>query len=192
MTTNQNDKKHKVRDYRELPFAYQDKPALRYMRQQWLDKKISTDDFRNLRNIYCALTEIASNKSCQMIDAPNKSLLLYSGLKDWRTIKKCLNKLEEWAFIAVTKIRGEDAKFKPRTITLLSVLHLTQNGSQPTSKADRHGKPTASDAGDKEVNGFKEIKDIYKESNGRTENLRKIQEMKADLLSKMSIKNKWN
>lgn len=89
---------HKVRDYRELPFAYQDKPALRYMRQQ-LDKQISTDDFRNLRNIYMALTEIASNKASQTIDAPNRTLLTYSGLKDWRTIKKALkdSRLGRWS-----------------------------------------------------------------------------------------------
>ena len=112
-----SDKKYKVRDYREAPFAYQDKPALRFMRQQWLDKRVSDDAYRNLRNVYCALTEIASNKASQTIEASNRTLRLYCGLKDWRTIKKCLDKLEEWAFVAITKIRGDDAKFKPRSIT---------------------------------------------------------------------------
>jgi hypothetical protein len=98
MTQYQNQtNQHKVRDYRELPFAYQDKPALRYMRQQWLDKQISTDDFRNLRNIYMALTEIASNKASQTIDAPNKMLLTYSGKKSCERSKGALNKLEAWA-----------------------------------------------------------------------------------------------
>ena len=180
---------HKVRDYRELPFAYQDKPALRYMRQQWLDKQISTDDFRNLRNIYMALTEIASNKASQTIDAPNRTLLTYSGLKDWRTIKRCLNKLEAWAFISTTKTRGEDARFKPRCITLLSVLHLTQNGNQSASKAGRHGKHNASDAEVIEGNGFKEIKDIYKEVNGQNQ-IKKLNEMKAGLIAKMTLRGK--
>lgn len=185
---NQQTSQHKVRDYRELPFAYQDKLALRYMRQQWLDKKISTDDFRNLRNIYMALTEIASNKASQTIDAPNKMLLIYSGLKDWRTIKRCLNKLEAWAFISTTKTRGKDAKFKPRCITLLSVLHLKQNGNQSTSKAGRHDKPTASHAGDIEVKGLKEINENIKEDNSRSKNLKLLAEARAKLLSKMSIK----
>src|SRR3989344_7147307 len=124
MTMYPSDKKHKVRDYREAPFAYQDKPALRYMRQQWLDKRVSDDAYRNLRNVYCALTEIASNKASQTIEASNRTLLIYSGLKDWRTIKKCLAKLEEWSFIAITKTRGEDAKFKHQRITLLYDIHM--------------------------------------------------------------------
>ena len=183
-----NQTNQKVRDYREAPFAYQDKPALRYMRQKWLDKKISIDDYRNLRNIYMALTEIASNKASQTIEASNKMLLVYSGLKDWRTIKKCLDKLEEWAFIAITKSRGEDAKFKPRNITLLSVLHLTQNGSQSAYKAGRHTKQTAWDGDDIEVKGLKEIKENYKEINGRNQ-IKKLNDMKAGLVAKMSMKN---
>ena len=188
MTMNQNDKKHKVRDYREAPFAYQDKPALRYMRQQWIDKHVSDDAYRNLRNVYCALTEIASNKASQTIEASNKTLRIYSGLKDWRTIKKCLDKLEEWTFIVITKTRGEDAKFKPRGITLLSVLHLTQNGNQSTSKAGRQGKQTAWDGDDIEVKGLKEIKENYKEVNGQNQ-IKKLNEMKAGLIAKMTLKD---
>lgn len=190
MTMNQQNKNHKVRDYREAPFAYQDKPALRYMRKQWLDKHISDDAYRNLRNVYCALTEIASNKASQTIEASNKTLLTYSGLKDWRTIKKCLSKLEEWYFIAIAKVRGEDARFKPRSITLLSVLHLMQDGSQSASKTDRLGKQTASDAGVIEVKGLKEIKENYKENNGGSQKLQEIRRMKADLLDKMTMRGK--
>lgn len=185
---NQNDKKHKVRDYREAPFAYQDKPALRYMRQQWIDQHVSDDAYRNLRNVYCALTEIASNKASQTIEASNKTLRVYSGLKDWRTIKKCLDKLEEWTFIAITKTRGEDAKFKPRGITLLSVLHLTQNGNQSTSKAGRQGKQTAWDGDDIEAKGLKEIKENNKEINDRNQ-IKKINEMRAGLIAKMTMKD---
>ncbi len=188
MTMNLNDKKHKVRDYRETPFAYQDKPALRYMRQQWIDKHVSDDAYRNLRNVYCALTEIASNKASQTIEASNKTLRIYSGLKDWRTIKKCLDKLEEWTFIAITKTRGEDAKFKPRGITLLSVLHLTQNGNQSASKAGRHGKQSAYDGDDIEVKDLKEIKENYKEVNGRNQ-IKKLNEMKAGLIAKMTMRD---
>jgi hypothetical protein len=190
MTQYPSDKPHKIRDYRELPFAYQDKPALRYMRQQWLDKHISIDAYRNLRNMYLALTEIASNKASQTIEASNKTLLIYSGLKDWRTIKNCLSKLEEWAFIAITKTRGEDAKFKPRGITLLSVLHLTQGGNQSASKAGRHSTQTASDAEDIEGKGLKEIKDIYKENIARSKNLKLLAEARAKLVDKMSIPKK--
>lgn len=186
---NQSDKKHKVRDYREMPFAYQDKPAFRYMRDERYAGRISDDMFRNLRTIYVALTEIASDRANQTTEASNKMLQIYSGLKDWRTIKKCLDKLEEWAFIAITKTRGEDAKFKPRSIMLLSVLHLTQNGSQSASNTSRHGKQTAWDAGDKEAKGLKEIKENYKEVNGGSENLQKIRRMKADLVAKMSMKS---
>ena len=189
MTQYPSDKPHKIRDYRELPFAYQDKPALRYMRQQWLDKHISIDAYRNLRNMYLALTEIASNKASQTIEASNKTLLIYSGLKDWRTIKNCLSKLEEWAFIAITKTRGEDAKFKPRGITLLSVLHLTQGGNQSASKAGRHSTQTASGAEDIEGNGLKEIKENNKEINGRSKNLKLLSEARAKLVAKMSIPN---
>ena len=189
MTQYPSDKPHKIRDYRELPFAYQDKPALRYMRQQWLDKHISIDAYRNLRNMYLALTEIASNKASQTIEASNKTLLIYSGLKDWRTIKNCLSKLEEWAFIAITKTRGEDAKFKPRGITLLSVLHLTQGGNQSASKAGRHSTQTASDAEDIEAKGLKEIKENNKEINGRSKNLKLLAEARAKLVAKMSIPN---
>lgn len=189
MTQYPSDKPHKIRDYRELPFAYQDKPALRYMRQQWLDKHISIDAYRNLRNMYLALTEIASNKASQTIEASNKTLLIYSGLKDWRTIKNCLSKLEEWAFIAITKTRGEDAKFKPRGITLLSVLHLTQGGNQSASKAGRHSTQTASGAEDIEGNGLKEIKENNKENNGRSKNLKLLAEARAKLVNKMSIPN---
>lgn len=185
---NPNDKKHKVRDYREAPFAYQDKPALRYMRQQWIDQHVSDDAYRNLRNVYCALTEIASNKASQTIEASNKTLRIYSGLKDWRTIKKCLDKLEEWTFIAITKTRGEDAKFKPRGITLLSVLHLTQNGNQSAHKAGRHGKQSAYDGDDLEVKDLKEIKENYKEVNGRNQ-IKRINEMKAGLIAKMSMRD---
>ena len=187
MTQYPSDKPHKIRDYRELPFAYQDKPALRYMRQQWLDKHISIDAYRNLRNMYLALTEIASNKASQTIEASNKTLLIYSGLKDWRTIKNCLSKLEEWAFIAITKTRGEDAKFKPRGITLLSVLHLTQGGNQSASKAGRHSTQTASGAEDIEDKGLKEIKENNKEINGRSKNLKLLAEARAKLVAKMSI-----
>lgn len=181
-----NGKKQKIRDYREAPFAYQDKPALRFMRQQWFDKCVSDDAYRNLRNVYCALTEIASNKASQTIEASNKTLLRYSGLKDWRTIKKCLGKLEEWSFIAITKTRGDDAKFKPRSITLLSVLHLTQDGSRSAQNAGRHGMQTAWDAEDIEAKGLKEIKENNKEINGRNQ-IKKINEMKADLVAKMSF-----
>ena len=191
MTQYPSDKPHKIRDYRELPFAYQDKPALRYMRQQWLDKHISIDAYRNLRNMYLALTEIASNKASQTIEASNKTLLIYSGLKDWRTIKNCLSKLEEWAFIAITKTRGEDAKFKPRGITLLSVLHLTQGGNQSASKAGRHSTQTASGAEDIEGNGLKEIKENNKEINGRSKNLKLLAEARAKLVAKMTLQNKW-
>ncbi|MFA7000300.1 MAG: hypothetical protein WC241_04270 [Candidatus Paceibacterota bacterium] len=163
------------------------------MRQQWLDKHVSDDAYRNLRNVYCALTEIASNKASQVIEASNKMLRIYSGLKDWRTIKKCLDKLEEWAFIAITKTRGEDAKFKPRSITLLSVLHLKQNGNQSTSKAGRQGKQTAWDGDDIEVKGLKEIKENYKEVNVRSKNLKLLAEARAKLVDKMSIPtNKQN
>ena len=190
MTMNQSDKKHKVRDYREAPFAYQDKPALRYMRQEWLDKRVSDDAYRNLRNVYCALTEIASNKASQTIEASNKILRIYSGLKDWRTIKKCLDKLEEWAFVAITKTRGEDAKFKARSIMLLSVLHLKQDGGRSTRNAGRHDTHTASDGDDIEAKGLKEIKENYKEINARSENVKKIQEMKASLVAKMTMKDR--
>lgn len=183
-----SDKKHKVRDYREVPFAYQDKPAFRYMRTELRLKHISDDMFRNLRTMYVALTEIASDRASQNIEASNKILQIYSGLKDWRTIKKCLDKLEEWTFIAITKTRGEDAKFKPRGITLLSVLHLTQNGNQSASKAGRQGKQTAWDGDDIEVKGLKEIKENYKEINGRSEKLKSIAQARAELLRKMSIK----
>ncbi|MEI8174413.1 MAG: hypothetical protein WCG28_00510 [bacterium] len=159
---------------------------MRYMRQQWLDKHVSDDAYRNLRNVYCALTEIASNKASQTVEASNKTLRIYSGLKDWRTIKKCLDKLEEWSFIAITKTRGEDAKFKPRSITLLSVLHLTQNGNQSTSKAGQQGKQTAYDGDDIEVNGLKEIKENYKEINGQNQ-IKKLNEMKAGLIAKMTL-----
>lgn len=189
MTMNQQNKNHKVRDYREMPFAYQDKPALRYMRDERYAGRISADMFRNLRTMYVALTELASDKASQVIEAPNKKLLTYSGLKDWRTIKKCLDKLEEWSFIAVTKVRGENARFKPRTIMLLSVLHLAQNGRRSASDASRHGKQSAPDGGDIEVKGLKEIKENYKENNGGSENLRKIQQMKTDLVAKMSMKS---
>ena len=182
-----SDKKHKVRDYREAPFAYQDKPALRYMRQQWLDKHVSDDAYRNLRNVYCALTEIASNKASQTIEASNKILRIYSGLKDWRTIKKCLDKLEEWSFVAITKTRGEDAKFKPRSITLLSILHLKQDGGRSARNASRHETHTASDGDDIEAKGLKEIKENYKEVNGKNQ-IKKINEMKANLISKMTLK----
>lgn len=189
MTMNQSDKKHKVRDYREAPFAYQDKPALRYMRQQWLDKRIGVDAYRNLRNVYCALTEIASNKASQTIEASNRTLLLYSGLKDWRTIKKCLDKLEEWSFVAITKTRGEDAKFKPRSIMLLSVLHLAQDGGRSARNAEQHGTHTAPDGDDIEAKGLKEIKENYKEVNGRNQ-IKKLNEMKAGLIAKMTLRGK--
>jgi len=186
MTMYPSDKKYKVRDYREAPFAYQDKPALRFMRQQWLDKRVSDDAYRNLRNVYCALTEIASNKASQTIEASNRTLRLYCGLKDWRTIKKCLDKLEEWAFVAITKIRGEDAKFKPRSITLLSILHLKQDGGRSARNAGRHDTHTASDGDDIEAKGLKEIKENYKEVNGGNQ-IKKINEMKANLVAKMSF-----
>jgi hypothetical protein len=193
MTQYPSDKPHKVRDYREAPFAYQDKPALRYMRQQWLDKHVSDDAYRNLRNVYCALTEIASNKASQTIEASNKTLRVYSGLKDWRTIKNCLSKLEDWAFIAITKTRGEDAKFKPRCITLLSVLHLTQNGNKSASKAGRRSTQIASDAEDIKGKGLKEIKENYKEINARSKNLKLLAEARAKLVARMSIPvNKQN
>jgi hypothetical protein len=183
---NQSDKKHKVRDYREAPFAYQDKPALRYMRQQWLDQRIGVDAYRNIRNVYCALTEIASNKASQTIEASNKILRIYSGLKDWRTIKKCLDKLEEWTFIAIAKTRGDDAKFKPRSITLLSVLHLAQDGGRSARNAGQHGTHTAPDGDDIEAKGLKEFKENYKEINGRNQ-IKKINEMKETLVAKMSF-----
>ena len=191
MTMNQNDKKHKVRDYREVPFAYQDKPALRFMRIERKAKRINDDMFRNLRTMYMALTEIASDRASQSVEASNVILQIYSSLKDWRTIKKCLDKLEEWAFIAVTKTRGEDAKFKPRSITLLSVLHLVSVGSQSASKAGRQGKLTAYDGDDIEVKDLKEIKENNKEVNGRSEKLKSITEAKDRLISKMSMKDNF-
>ena len=188
MNPNQNDKKHKVRDYREVPFAYQDKPALRYMRTQRKNRQINDEMFRNLRTMYMALTEIASDRASQSVEASNVILQIYSGLKDWRTIKKCLDKLEEWAFISITKTRGEDARFKPRSITLLSVLHLAQDGSQSAYKAGRQGKQTAWNGDDIEAKGLKEIKENKKEINGRSEKLKSISEARAELLRKMSIK----
>lgn len=186
MTMNPNNKKHKVRDYREVPFAYQDKPAFRYMRTELRLKHISDDMFRNLRTMYVALTEIASDRANQNIEAPNGLLRVYSGLKDWRTIKKCLDKLEEWAFISVSKSRGDNARFKPRSITLLSVLHLTKDGDRPAQNAERRGMHTAPDGDVIEAKDLKEIKENYKEINGRNQ-IKKINEMKADLVAKMSF-----
>jgi len=188
MTPNQSDKKHKVRDYREVPFAYQDKPAFRYMRTELRSKHISDDMFRNLRTMYVALTEIASDHANQNIEASNGLLRVYSGLKDWRTIKKCLDKLEEWEFISVSKSRDDNARFKPRSITLLSVLHLTQNGNQSASKAGRQSKQTAWDGDDIEVKDLKEIKENYKEINGQNQ-IKKLNEMKAGLIAKMTLKD---
>lgn len=190
MTPNPSEQKHKVRDYREAPFAYQDKPALRFMRQEWIEKRISDDAYRNLRNVYCALTEIASNKASQTIEASNKTMLLYCGLKDWRTIKKCLDTLEAWAFIAISKIRGADAKFKPRSITLLSVLHLAQDGGRSAREAMRRDARTGRGAEYKEAKDSKEIKENYKETNGDSEKIKEIRQMKAQLLKKMSMRDK--
>ncbi len=158
------------------------------MRQEWIDKRVSDDAYRNLRNVYCALTEIASNKASQTIEASNRTLLLYCGLKDWRTIKKCLDTLEAWAFIVTTKVRGADAKFKPRSITLLSVLHLAQDGGRSARNAGRHAAHTASHGEDREAKGSKEIKENYKEVNGA--NLKKINDMKAKLVAKMTMKGR--
>lgn len=102
-----------------------------------------------------------------------------------------MGKLEEWAFIAITKSRGDNARFKPRMITLLSVLHLAQDGGQSTQKAGRHGTHTAPDGGDIEAKDLKEIKENYKEVNGENQ-IKKINEMKADLVAKMSFSSQRN
>jgi len=71
---------------------------------------------------------------------------------------------------------------------LLSVLHLTQGGNQSACKTGRHDKQTAWDGDDIEVKDLKEIKENYKEVNGRSEKLKSIAEARAELLRKMSIK----
>jgi hypothetical protein len=73
---------------------------------------------------------------------------------------------------------------------LLSVLHLKQDGGRSTRNAGRHDTHTASDGDDIEARGLKEIKENYKEINGRSENVKKIQEMKASLVAKMTMKDR--
>ncbi len=182
-----------LRDYREAPFAYQDKPALRFIRQQYLDKKINARVFRAVRSLYVALTEISSDKQAQVITASDKTIKFYSGIEDARTIRAQLKKLAAWQLISIKNRRKADGTMAPRLITLLSVLSTGTENNQCTLSAYRHSNHSGFNAHILEDKGIKEINvlDIENISKvGNIKNQEKIEELKKakeKLALKMSL-----
>lgn len=66
-----------VRDFRKKPFAWQDKEALRMMRDHFSGKTLSS-----VRNLYLGLTEIASDNASNSFkpQGGNKTIKAYTGL----------------------------------------------------------------------------------------------------------------
>jgi len=102
----------KVRDYRESPFAYQDKPALRAIRQRYLDGKIDSRTFRSLRSLYCALSELAVVNGHAYTTASNETLSRY-GSASGRSLSMHLKMLANLGLISIDR-----AAHGPRTIQI--------------------------------------------------------------------------
>ncbi len=176
-----------LRDYREAPFAYQDKPALRLLRKIYADKKITAQVFRTLRSLYMGLTEIASDRQNQAIQASDRTIRIYSGVEDSRTIRANLKRLVEYGLIGITNRRSADGRMSSRVITLLST---KEPSDQCAFAAYRQQNLYASNAHSIEDKGFIEIKENTKENIslvGDVKKLKEFREAKNQLLEKMSL-----
>lgn len=95
-----------VRDYREKPFAWQEKAALRKMRDyRGPNKEFSKNELVKMRNLYLALTEIASDNSEESFrpKGGDKTIQTYSGLTK-KAIRKARKQLIQLGLIKVIEL----------------------------------------------------------------------------------------
>lgn len=108
------------RIFRKHAFCYQDKPALRLLRQHWKDGHISASEHSKLRNLYLTLTEIESDYGQEEIEHFTKTIHAYSGLPR-EFIPSGLRFLEELGLCEVEEIRDEQGRFRGRVVKLLDI-----------------------------------------------------------------------
>lgn len=93
----------KVRDHRENPIAWQDKTALRKMRDHFSGTRLA-----KMRSLYLALTEYGSDNAKDTFkpDGGDKTLKTYSGLTD-KAIQQARTDLMSLGVIAVISLYAE-------------------------------------------------------------------------------------
>lgn len=117
-----------VREFRQSPFCWQDKPILRHINNNVQRKQLSS-----VRNVYLTLTEIASDYSSEDIkvfifDVSNRSWLSED------TVSKCLHILQElWIIDYWEQKRNSEWKYDKKEIRLISA-NLTVPKFQRSSK----------------------------------------------------------
>src|SRR5260370_34280022 len=99
-------KEQSTRIFRENPFAWYDKVAMRYLREKYgKDKKT----FLIIRAVYTALTEIESDFRESTIPFFTKTVGTYAGVSR-EVAGKYLNMLEEEGLIQRTRVRDPQTK----------------------------------------------------------------------------------
>ena len=124
----------KLRKFRDMPFCWQDKEALRLIRDRLPRKEQSS-----ARNIYLALTEIASDKGTDNPAIFLQEIAYYSGISE-RTIRKHLNSLAKLGLVTKPpQEKNADGKYKPVKVGLVSVGE-EKSAKTTTSPSETSGK----------------------------------------------------
>lgn len=116
-----------VREFRQSPFCWQDKPTLRLINNNVDRKQLSS-----IRNVYLTLTELASDYSSENInvfifDVANRSWLSEN------TVSKCLDILKNLNIIDYEEqVRTSDWRYEKKWIRLVNA-NLTEHNFEKTS-----------------------------------------------------------
>lgn len=103
-----------LREFRKMPFCWQDKTVLRKINNETNRKEIWA-----IRNTYFTLTEIASNQENEKISTFLFDIAKISWLSE-KTISKCLEHLEKlWIVFVQPQERWTDGRYKNKEIWLI-------------------------------------------------------------------------
>ena len=104
------------RKFREVSFVYQDKPALRLIRDKTKDNLKAG---ANLLALYYALTWVASDRGISSFEATWQELEKYSRISK-RTLQRYVRDLERWGLVKIER-RSCGKQKLPNKFTLLSI-----------------------------------------------------------------------
>lgn len=98
-----------VRDHREKPYSWQDKEALRKMRDYVKRGTFSSSQLVKMRSLYLGLTEIASDNETDAFKPKggNKGIRTYTGLTK-KALKEARKQLIQLGLVKVLEIYKED------------------------------------------------------------------------------------
>lgn len=157
-----------VRIFRQYPFCWQDKPALRLLRQQWKEGKLTAAEHVKLRNLYLSLTEIESDFGQQEIRGFTRLIHHYSGLSE-DFIPKGVKFLEKLGLCKTEDLRDKHGRFAGRVLRLISPCgqnvenFLPKPGPGSTVPGKSGNGETA--VTDNKTSGLSDVENSYKKIN---------------------------